>query len=230
MTDTNTGADAHIVLLLDRSYSMRRHTEDVAAGVNLFLDEQSRLPGRARVTFVQFSSRYQIMYDDLDLAAAPRLRPEEFVTDGFTALYDALGKTIDHTAARLAEQKSTAPVIVVVITDGCDTASDAETPARIKARIAKHPSWRFLFLGANFDAVLEGKNLGVSGMSYRTENEGLVQAAQTASAFAGASRAGDDAMLDRLARAPDVDDAAEIVLDFQRKLSERKVGTGEGAN
>jgi hypothetical protein len=214
--------------LLDRSYSMDLVRERVIDAVNLFLDEQRQAPGAARLTLVQFDTTYDVTHKGIDLAAVPPLTRDDYRPYGSTALYDCFGEMIDRTAAAIAlspDADRPAQVIFVIVSDGIDNRSDGVKPEQLRERIAAFPTWRFLFLGANMDAMLEGKRMGVSGISYDTSEDGLRKAAETASAFVGAAREGDHATADSIANARDVyaPDVTHAVLDFQRRLSAREV-------
>ncbi len=50
---------ADITLVLDRSGSIASIVDSVIRGVNQFLDEQAKLPGRATITLVQFDDQYE---------------------------------------------------------------------------------------------------------------------------------------------------------------------------
>lgn len=217
----------NIVLLLDRSYSMDLVRERVIESVNLFLAEQQRAPGQARLTIAQFDTTYDITHKDLDLSTVPPLTRNDYRPYGSTALYDCFGEMIDRTAAAIAlapESERPAQTIFVIVSDGIDNRSDGVKPEQLRERIKACP-WRFLFLGANMDAMLEGVRMGVSGVSYDTSDDGLRKAAQTASAFVGAARGGDHATVERIAGAGDVyaPDVTRAILDFQRRLDEGSV-------
>jgi len=213
----------NIVLLLDRSYSMDFVRDRVIEAVNLFLAEQQRAPGEARLTLVQFDTTYDVTHKGIDLAAVPPLTRNDYRPYGSTALYDCFAEMIDRTATAIAlspDADRPAQVIFVVVSDDIDNRSDGVTPEQLRERIEACPTWRFLFLGANMDAMLEGVRMGVSGISYDTSDDGLRKAAQTASAFVGAARGGDHATADRIAGAGDVyaPCVTRAILDFQRKL------------
>ncbi len=212
----------HLVLLLDRSYSMDLVRDRVVAAVNLLFDEQRRAPGAVRLTLAQFDTCFDITHDGVDLATVPPLSMTDYRPYGSTALFDCLAEMIDRTEAsigRLPAPERPANVVFVVVSDGIDSGSRV-TPDEVRARIAAQPTWQFLFLGANMDAMLEGQRMGVSGVSFSVAGDGLRRAAETASAYVGLTRAGDRAAAERIAASPDVDapDVTRAVLDFQRGL------------
>jgi hypothetical protein len=83
-------------------------------------------------------------------------------------LLDAIGQTIDdlgHRLAAFAEKDRPGQVIVAILTDGFENASQRFTWKQI-ARKIKHQSetykWTFLFLGANQDAIATAANLNIA--------------------------------------------------------------------
>lgn len=78
--------------------------------------------------------------------------------DGMTALYDAIGKSIEFvkkkTGASLLEQDS--DVVMLVLTDGHENSSKVHSGMDVKEMIQaceKTEKWNFLFLGAGLDVT-----------------------------------------------------------------------------
>lgn len=125
-----------------------------------------------------------------DQAAAPRLltidvvtfddeiehthsfaQPAEVTIDlvprGSTALYDAVGLSLNGfggALGNLPEHARPGTVLVTIVTDGEENASSDYTAGTIK-QIGNHQrevfDWDISFLGANQDAVLEAQKIGV---------------------------------------------------------------------
>ena len=78
---------------------------------------------------------------------------------------DAIGKTIEDVDQRIRKHKVEPQVIIAIITDGYEndskTFNQSDINKSVKKRINKH-NWSFVYLGANQDAILEGKRLGIS--------------------------------------------------------------------
>lgn len=154
-----------ITIVLDRSGSMRAIRKDMEGGFDAFIADQRRVPGACSVTLAQFDDTYDVVYTDRPLDSVPPLSIEP---RGMTALLDAVGRTIDATGARLAampEADRPEKVLVMVITDGCENASQEYTRERIKEMITHQSekySWEFLFLGANQDSITVAGSIGIS--------------------------------------------------------------------
>ena len=84
-----------------------------------------------------------------------------------TALYDAIGKTINADKARLKKLGDEAPskVLVCVVTDGMENDSKEYSLQNIKdlIRDCEKDDWNFVYLAANQDAFSVGQSFGISG-------------------------------------------------------------------
>lgn len=171
---------SHIAIVLDRSGSMSSVKEETISGLNNLFKEQQILPGvNATVSLVQFDDKYEVNYEFKDLQKVPMLTNETYVPRGYTALLDAIGKTIVSTGERLAaipESSRPAKVIFVIQTDGIENASREYTRERIKEMITHQKEkyfWEFIFLGAGQDAITVGASYGInakSSLSYTSSN------------------------------------------------------------
>lgn len=165
---------AHIVILLDRSGSMESIKSDTIGGFNRFLSEQQRVPGEATLTLVQFDDELETLCRFRSLGQVSPLGPDTYVTRNCTALLDAMGKVIRTTGedlAFLAEDQRPDRVLFVVITDGMENSSKEFKKDQIRQMIKLQEekyNWKFVFLGANMDAVAEGGTIGVSVNSSMT--------------------------------------------------------------
>lgn len=158
-----------IVMVLDRSGSMTKLTAETISGFNKFLADQKACDGEATLTLATFASDYTLVHDCVPLDSVKDLTLDNYRTGGYTALLDALCRTIDATGVKLAampEDKRPHKVIVAIITDGQENYSREFTSRdavfeRITHQREKY-SWEFVFLGANQDAIQEGMKLGVT--------------------------------------------------------------------
>ncbi len=153
-----------INIVLDRSGSMNKISSDVKGGFDQFIGEQREQPGNANVTLAQFDDKYEVVYSGKDIRDVPAL---VHTPRGMTALYDAIGRTINTAGERLAripERSRPGNVIFVIITDGFENRSREFSQAQIKSMIEHQRSkyaWEFVFIGANQDAALSGGKIGI---------------------------------------------------------------------
>ena len=147
-----------IVVVLDRSGSMDSIAIPTVEGLNSFIKEQRNSKGDAIMTLVQFDHEYQIDYTARPINEVKDLiNGETFSPNGTTALFDAVGKTIN-------DLNTTDDVIFVIITDGHENASKEYDKNKVFGLIEekKKMGWNFLFLGANQDAIKAGASMGIS--------------------------------------------------------------------
>jgi len=162
MTDPNL---THLYFLLDRSGSMQSIKSDTEGGFAAFVEEQRRTDGECRVTLAQFDNHYDVVYADRPIADVP---PLELVPRGSTALLDAMGRLVTDAGAGLAalpEERRPGTVIVAIMTDGLENASQEWTHPAIKALVEQQTNqygWQFMYMGADQDAIEVGRNIGVA--------------------------------------------------------------------
>jgi uncharacterized protein YegL len=169
-------ARRHIAIVLDRSGSMITVRADTEGGLTAFLDAQTEAPGETTVSLYQFDDRYDAVYENRALADVPAYR---LVPRGTTALFDAVGRTINTVGEQLAakpDDERPGEVIVVILTDGHENDSREFTQAQVKSAITHQQDqygWQFVFLGADQDAFEAGGGMGIrsdSTLSYSGEH------------------------------------------------------------
>ena len=181
-----TRADlTHLYFLLDRSGSMQSIKSDIEGGFAAFVDEQRSAPGECRVTLAQFDDEYDVVYSSVPVADVPALdlRPRNR-----TALLDAMGRLITSAGAELAalsDDQRPGTVIVAIMTDGLENASQEWTRPAIRSLVEQQTndySWQFLYLGADQDAIEVGEGIGVGAAQSVTYGRGKSREAMSASA------------------------------------------------
>jgi len=156
-----------IVVVLDKSGSMSVLTQETILGYNNFIQDQRKLPGEARATLVLFDTEYRILYNGLPISEVPELTNKEYFPNGWTALNDAVAKTILDVGKRLdetSEDEKPEKVIMTIITDGLENSSKEYDKRMIREMIEHQKSiysWEFIYLGANQDAFAEGSSYGI---------------------------------------------------------------------
>ena len=179
-----------IAMVLDRSGSMSTVRDETISGVNTFLKEQREIPGDCMLHMVQFDDKYEVVHNFKNLKEVKDLNQETYIPRGWTALHDAIGRTIDDVGRKLAETPEEfrpSKVVFVVQTDGHENASHDYAASKIKSMIEHQTqkySWQFVFMGANQDAVLSGSYLGFAPSLSLTYTH---NAAGTSSSYGSAS-------------------------------------------
>jgi uncharacterized protein YegL len=157
-----------ISVVLDKSSSMFHLTQETIDGFNQFIEEQRKLEGDANLTLTQFDTNFNIVHNGVNIKDVPELNHETYRPNGYTALHDAVGKTIVSVGQRLEalqENERPSKVIMVIMTDGEENSSKEFSGEKIAGMI-KHQKdtydWEFVFLGANQDAVSKASTFGIS--------------------------------------------------------------------
>jgi uncharacterized protein YegL len=187
-----------IVLIVDRSGSMSTIKGDMEGGFKTFINEQKKQPGEATITYYQFDDQFEKVFE------AKNIKDVDGITidpRGMTALVDASCRAIDQVGTRLSNTPETdrpSNVMVVMITDGAENASKEFTADQLKEKI-KHQTdkynWKFIFLGANIDAVKVGSHYGISAantMSFAANSRGVSASVDTLTRATSLYRSGVD--------------------------------------
>jgi uncharacterized protein YegL len=171
---------SEIIVVRDRSGSMEGIKTDMEGALKELVKEQSKGDGECLFSLFDFDDRFDTVYDAVDIHSVKHVT---LIPRGMTALLDAIGKSVKTVGERLAntkEEDRPEVVIVAVITDGGENSSKEYTRDAIKAIIKEQEekyNWKFMFLGANMDAVAVGQSFGfapTSSMSYNANSLGTV--------------------------------------------------------
>lgn len=185
-----------ILVITDRSGSMSNIAPDVIGGFNRFLKDQKAQPGEALITYTQFDTNYEVVYTARPISEAPDLNHSTFVPRGGTALFDAIGRTLNQQGERIAREKWAELVVVCIITDGEENSSREFTRERIQEMVkhAEANGWQFLFLAANQDAFTAAQSFGSTAKyagNFQTNSAGVAMAYTATSATLSAMRSGE---------------------------------------
>jgi uncharacterized protein YegL len=159
--------NTEIVFVIDKSGSMSHLAGDTIGGFNGFIESQKAIDGKATLTTVLFDTSWRILHDGVDLREIKSMTNSDYVAGGGTAMLDAIGEIINRVQDRHDELGAERPeeVLFVITTDGEENSSRKFTKSQIEKMI-KHQTnghgWKFMFLGANMDAVKEAESIGIS--------------------------------------------------------------------
>jgi hypothetical protein len=147
-----------IVFVMDASGSMMAMGDEPIQGLNSFYTQQKR-SGEFTSTLVFFNHDVTFHHQNIDGKVVPSLSDKDYKRDGMTALYDAIGKSIEY-----QRKIKTENVIFVILTDGHENSSREYRHTAIKYLITemeqKH-KWTFIYLGANQDSFAVSQGLGI---------------------------------------------------------------------
>jgi len=156
-----------LVCIIDSSGSMESVKDETIAGFNGYIEQQRSLEGHIRVTLALFGSTCTLVFDGLPIDTIPLLTSDTYRPGGKTALYDAIGQTIEYVAMRIASPRSDeAPsaVIVAILTDGHENASVRYGKTDVLQAITyfkDKQAWNFVFLGCSAESMDEAASIGI---------------------------------------------------------------------
>ena len=150
-------------IILDQSGSMRSCLLPTIAGFNEQLQViqslQQRYPEQEiRVGLTCFNQSVMHAYSVQHPEMVTQLNEAIYKPNGSTALYDAIGLTIQRLQYEIGRElvREEAAVVVVIITDGYENASRSFHQSQISTTIKELEStgkWTFSYIGATVDAV-----------------------------------------------------------------------------
>jgi hypothetical protein len=175
---------------------MQGIASDMDGGLDKFLQKQREIEGKVTLSLYDFSSSgWWAKEQDQETPKVRRMEHFALLTDdltvqpidagGGTPLCDAEGIAITETGKELAGMKECdrpARVIIVVITDGGENASEEYNDMQIAKMIKEQTdtySWQFTFLGANQDAYAESAKMGIakgSALNFSPDARGVENA------------------------------------------------------
>lgn len=155
----------YIAIILDSSSSMNSIRQQALTHVNEQINEIQKQTGEmeTRVTFVTFSGTVEFKLFNISANEIEEIT--NYTPSGNTALYDAIGLTIDKFEKEISDiDKKESSVLFIIVTDGEENASHIKTRQQVRERIEElqKENWTFTFLGANVDVLKEAvQNLSI---------------------------------------------------------------------
>ena len=154
------------LLILDESGSMSSIEKQAVDSVNETLQSirsaQKKYEDQEHyVSFVTFNSDgIKLVLDCVEAKSVEDITPAQFNPACCTPLYDAIGKSVTELKKSVAENDK---VLVTIITDGYENASEEYNQTSIKALTEKleKVGWTFTYIGANQDAMAVSSSLGI---------------------------------------------------------------------
>lgn len=147
-----------VVMVLDESGSMINIKEKMRQSINEFItNQQKEKVDGTTFTLVKFSDNVETVIDNVPINLVKLLEPKDYVPTGSTALFDAVGLTID----RFRQQPA---VVMVIVTDGAENVSRYYTDKKgIASLISKYKTekkWNFVYLSCDIDTFDQGETMG----------------------------------------------------------------------
>jgi len=170
-----------VSVILDSSGSMSGVAPEVIGGYNAYIRDLRKQKGTFLVSLTQFDTESRKTYTATPVKDVPPVDNVTYQPNGFTALFDAIGDTVEDVSKAATKDDR---VLVVIITDGQENASQRvktldAVRSIIKAREAQG-NWTFTYLSAAVDAFADGAKLG---MGVNNTNSFVPSAGGTTKAF-----------------------------------------------
>ena len=115
------------------------------------------------VSLVTFNDDVKTIYECVPVDEVKELTAENYQPDCCTALYDAMGMSLNMLRKKIAEDDK---VLVTVVTDGYENASKEYSGKAIKALVdeLKAKDWVFAYIGANQDVESVAATIAITNV------------------------------------------------------------------
>jgi len=158
-----------VVVLLDRTGSMQLIKSDAIGGYNQFVEDQKNVSGECFFSLVQFDTQdpHEVKYTRVLIQDVSVLTDADYQPRSGTPLYDSMAKTIHwygSILSALPEEERPETVVFAILTDGQENSSREYTKNAVFSLVQEQQdkwNWKFIYLGANQDAMNEASNLGI---------------------------------------------------------------------
>lgn len=124
------------------------------------------------VSLVTFNDYVNIVYNCVPIEEVENFTSENYNPDCLTALYDAMGRSLNVLRRKVADVDR---VLVTIVTDGLENASKEYNSLGINSLVSelKSKGWVFAYIGANHDVERVATKISISNtMSFEATREG----------------------------------------------------------
>lgn len=174
-----------IICILDMSGSMESIIGKAREGFNQFLNEQKESKNEIKMSLLFFDTNFYMPYKNVNIKKVKEVNKNTYYAGGGTALYDALGQSIDDYLDHLSEtpkNKRADKTLFVILTDGEENSSEVYHQNLIKLMVTQMREdfkAEFIYLGANQDACFQAESMGMNrsnAFNYDATNDGITVA------------------------------------------------------
>lgn len=152
-------------ILLDRTGSMSGMWDEALSSIDAYVKQLAVDKVDTQVTLAVFDRNgdifsFDVVRDKVAPEAWTRPTPQEAFPRGMTPLNQAI-----HQLVGIARGVDSERAAIIIVTDGEENSSNLEyTQASAKAELdfCRNKGWQVVFLGANFDNVLQARRLGTN--------------------------------------------------------------------
>lgn len=152
-----------IIVVLDESGSMESIGKQMRDALNSLIREQQQIKDRpCNFTLVKFNQSVNRVICNKDLQEVSLLTEGSYRPEGTTALYDAIGDTIEWF-------RYERDVLMVVITDGAENASTRYRKNKVMDMLKekeKFCNWSYVYLGCDLQTAAQGDDIGFKSSQF----------------------------------------------------------------
>lgn len=187
------GPKTYAALLLDESSSMARHRASALEGFNAQVEvirTGAKQAGNTAVSLTAFNALVRPVLANRPASELRPLSPDQYVPNGGTALFDAIGQTLEALLEQPDIHASQTAVLVAIFTDGEENSSrrfNGQTLKEIVTRLEATGRWTFTLMGPHGTSVELASILNLQAGNVAAFNP--QDGASTEAAFASMTRA-----------------------------------------
>jgi hypothetical protein len=166
---------------MDMSGSMHSWGQETIQGYNTYIQSlKDDKVSKYMFSLTLFNTTFKHWHIAVPIEQVPDLTTATYIPNNGTALYDAIGVTVEQSEKYKADKH-----LVVIMTDGEENSSAKFNGDQIRSLIAKKEkegNWTFVYLGASLNAYATGVQLGVSAgnaYNYKPNQTAAVYAAMS---------------------------------------------------
>ena len=152
-----------IIIILDESGSMETIQEQMVKAINDLIKEQKQIKETpATFTLVKFNNTIRRIIKNRLLNNVNLLTSADYTPSGSTALYDAIGTTIEWF-------KNEKNVLMVIVTDGQENSSRTYSRSMINHMIEEkktYSGWSYVYLSNDLSTEKQGNDIGLKKSNY----------------------------------------------------------------
>lgn len=165
------------LIIIDESGSMHSIKQAAINSVNETIQticeaERKHAEQEHLVTLVIFNEEVTTLYECVPVKDVPELTGDTYRPKCRTALYDAMGMSLNALRPKVAEGDK---VLVTVVTDGYENASEEYSGKDVKALVdeLKGKEWVFAYIGANQDVEKFAASISITNtLNFEATNIG----------------------------------------------------------
>lgn len=147
----------HIILLVDKSWSMDSYREQIDKGVARFVEKLKQSIDKIYVSIIFFSNEVSPMYLSVPVRHDTTLDLSDLVIEGCTSLYDSVANVLLEWSVRSYEKN-----ILYIVSDGDDTSSkkfSKQTLDAICSEIEKKGLWKIVYCNTDMSNLNVENNI-----------------------------------------------------------------------